>query len=359
MKASSRRIVMYTEARARGGAEVSLRNLIAALDGALDVTVMGPDATTCSWIASARPGTAVAPVRPVRTKGSVLAFLALRRDIVRLSADVFHANLRTITDAQYALLAAVTVRGLKVVAVEQLPFPPATRLSTWLKRVTSARLAAHVAVGKRAARLVEEMAGLPTGRILTIYNGVPDLGPSPPARNSRVTLGTLARLDRIKGLDVLLDAATSLADTTLLLVGEGPERATLGAQAARLGIASRVRFLPWSDNAREIFDEIDIFVLPSRNEGFPLAIVEAMLAARPVVATDVGSVREAVEHGKTGLVVAVDDVLALREGIARLARDPDLRQQMGEAGRTRALGRFTAAAMAREFERLYERVDPR
>jgi glycosyltransferase involved in cell wall biosynthesis len=84
-----------------------------------------------------------------------------------------------------------------------------------------------------------------------------------------------------------------------------------------------------------------------------------MLAARPVIATDVGSVREAVEHGETGLVVAVDDVLALREGIARLARDPDLRQQMGEAGRTRALGRFTAAAMAREFERLYERVDPR
>ncbi len=81
-----------------------------------------------------------------------------------------------------------------------------------------------------------------------------------------------------------------------------------------------------------------------------------MLAGRPVVATDVGSVKEAVVDGATGLVVAPDDADALRAALARLSADPEERRHMGAAGRVRALAHFTADQMAREFERLYDEL---
>jgi glycosyltransferase involved in cell wall biosynthesis len=350
---SAERVVVYTEASGRGGAEVSLRNLLAELDPSLDVIVMGVDEAVCSWIAEVRPSTEVIVVAPVSSKRSVAALFSLRRRIAQLRPTIFHANLRTVGDAQYALLAALSIRGLRVVAVEQLPYPPASRLSRRLKQATSARLAAHVAVGSRAARLVEEQAGLPSGSVRAIYNGVPDLGPAAwPAPGARTVVGTLARLDPIKGLDLLLRAVQPLARVDVLLVGDGPARAELEVLAAELGLAERVRFVPWADDARARLAELDVFVLPSRNEGFPLSIVEAMLAGRPVIATDVGSVSEAVDDS-TGLVVPPDDVEALRAAIDQLVADPERSHRLGEAGRERALERFTSAAMARAFEALY------
>ena len=124
---SAERVVVYTEATGRGGAEVSLRNLLTELDASLDVVVLGVDEAICSWIAEVRPGTPVAVAAPVRGKWSLGALLALRRRIAQLQPTIFHANLRTIGDAQYALLAALSLRSLNVVAVEQLPYP--TRLA--------------------------------------------------------------------------------------------------------------------------------------------------------------------------------------------------------------------------------------
>ena len=138
-----------------------------------------------------------------------------------------------------------------------------------------------------------------------------------------------------------------------------PERERIAAQAARLGIDERVEIARWTDHARDRRRDIDIFVLPSRNEGFPLSIVEAMLAAHPVVATDVGSVREAVDEGRTGFVVPADDVSALRGALDQLVRDRELRRRMGDAGRRRALQGFTSAVMVREFEQLYKEIDAR
>jgi glycosyltransferase involved in cell wall biosynthesis len=352
-----RHVVVYSEAStaaARGGAEIALRNLLRVLDPALRVTVMGVDQEVCSWVASSRPGAGVVVVPSVPSKLALRRFLRLRTQIARAQPDVFHANLRTTTDAQYALAAALTIPGVRVVAVEQLPFPAWSRLSKWLKRQTSKRLSAHVAVGRRAARQVEEAVGLPPGRVLTIHNGVPDLGPAPMrAPDGAVVIGTLARFDWIKGLDVLLEAAAGLPEVELLLVGEGSQRDDLARQATDLGVAGRVKFLPWAEGARERLADMDVFVLPSRNEGFPLSIVEAMLASRPVVATDVGSVREAVLDGETGFVVPVDDVGALRDALDRLVQDPEARTRMGAAGREFALRYFTAEAMGRAFEELY------
>src|SRR5262249_45203606 len=163
---------------------------------------------------------------------------------------------------------------------------PETERQKWLKRVTSRRLAGHVAVGERAAREVEEIAGLPSGSVGTIYNGVPDVQPQ--VRDSRpFTVGSLARLHAIKGLATLLSAVAGLDGVRVLLVGDGPARPELEAQAAQPELAGRVEFAGWDDRARDRLADLDVFVLPSHNEGFPLSIVEAMLASLPVVATDV------------------------------------------------------------------------
>jgi glycosyltransferase involved in cell wall biosynthesis len=355
------RILLYTETTSRGGAEVALRNLAGSLDPALAVSIMGVDAEICAWLASARPGSEVILVRPVSDKFAVAPFFALRRALVGLRPAIFQATLREMADARHALTAAATVRGILPVAVEQLPLLPGAATTRWLKGKISKRLAAHVAVGGEVARTTEAAAGLPPGSVRTIYNGVPDRGPAaqrdgggPPV------VGTLARLDHVKGLDVLLEAVAQLPEARLLIAGDGPERDALLLQAEQLGLGERLRLLPWSDTAYELFDELDVFVLPSRLEGFPLSIVEAMLAGRPVVATDVGSVREAVVDGVTGEIVPRDDVGALRDSLARLLADRPLRERMGEAGRARALEHFTTEEMARQFERLYaELLDTR
>ena len=98
----------------------------------------------------------------------------------------------------------------------------------------------------------------------------------------------------------------------------------------------------------------DVFALPSHYEGLPLAVLEAMRAGVPVVATDVGSVAEAVVTEETGLLVKPGDTRALVGGLRRLLDDPELRRRMGQRGRERALERFTIERRAAEFERLYE-----
>jgi glycosyltransferase involved in cell wall biosynthesis len=353
---SGSRVLFYTETTSRGGAEISLRNLVAALDPAVEVVVMGVDADVCSWIASARPDTEVRIVRAPTNKFAVRRFFAVRREIARERAQIFHANLRTVADARYSVLAALTVSNLKVVVTEHAPLRPGTRLGRWLKRQTSKRLAAHVAVGERAARIVEQGAGLPTGSVVTVHNGVPDHGAAAPRGDSRpVVVGTLARLDRDKRIDVLIDAVGPLADVALVVAGEGPERGALLSHAAQRGIGERMQLLPWSETAR-LLDDVDVFVLPSQLEGFPLSILEAMMAGRPVVATDVGSVPEAVVDGTTGLLVRAGDVEGLRGALARLAASPEERRRMGAAGRRRALEHFTADGMARRFEQLYDDI---
>jgi glycosyltransferase involved in cell wall biosynthesis len=353
----ARRIVLYTEATSRGGAEVSLRNLAAHLDPELDVVLMGVSPEICEWIAAARPGATIQLVEPVDNKYAVGPFLALRRRLGSLGPAIFQANLRESADARHALSAAMTARRIQPIAVEQLPLAPSAPTSRWLKNVLSRRLAAHVAVGQEVARAVERDAGLPRESVRTIYNGVPDVGPAAPrGDDGGLVVGSLARLDRIKGIDVLLHAAAGLDEIRIVVSGDGPEAHRLRAQADELGLGERFRIEAWSDSRRDLFDEIDIFALPSRAEGFPLSIVEAMLAGRPVVATDVGSVKEAVVDGTTGLVVPPDDAGALRAALSRLGADPEERRRMGAAGRVRALAHFTAEQMAREFERLYDEL---
>ena len=151
----------------------------------------------------------------------------------------------------------------------------------------------------------------------------------------------VARLVPQKGLDVLIDAFAALSfenrsNWSLLIAGEGPERQALEAQVQNLGIANQVDFLGFHSDPASLMREGSVFVLPSRYEGMPNALLEAMGFALPVVITDVSpGPLEVVTDGVEGLVVPGDDVESLKRAISRLMNDPTLRVRLGEAGRKR------------------------
>jgi glycosyltransferase involved in cell wall biosynthesis len=168
-------------------------------------------------------------------------------------------------------------------------------------------------------------------------------------------VGSLGRLAPQKGYDVLVRALAELPDVNAVIVGDGEERKRLHALATELGVSERLHILGWESDPRNYLTSFDLFVLPSRYEGFPLSIVEAMQAGLPVVASDVGSVAEALDGERAGLLVAPDDVGALVRAIAGLLADEERRARLGAHAREVALARYTSRAMADGFMRLYER----
>jgi glycosyltransferase involved in cell wall biosynthesis len=173
-----------------------------------------------------------------------------------------------------------------------------------------------------------------------------------------IVVGIVANLHPVKEHSVLLDAIARIAPRwpklRVVLVGEGSCRDALRTQAHRLGIGKHIVFAgsrPHHPNTQFLFD---ISVLTSRNEGFPNAIVEAMAAGRPVVATAVGGVIDAVREGETGLLVPASKATALATALESLLKDPARRQAMGAAGCARAEQLYDANRVIDSLESLYE-----
>ena len=358
MTGTGRRIAFYSDAEERGGAEASLAYLLQHLRASTEVAILGTSPDVVAWLGRQRPSATTVVLPALVDKRDVASWHRHRRTIARLRPQVFHANLRSLWSCQYALAAALTVPGVRTVAVEHSPVASPSATSRRLKSWTSARLAAHVAVGRSVARTIEELAQRPAGSIRTIHNGVP-VRPAlihPPVRRDRFVLATAARLDHLKGLDVLLRALPGLHEVDLLVYGDGPARRALTSLAEELAVADRVSFLGWRDDALdEAARQADAFVLPSRLEAFPLTVLEAMSRGLPVVATDVGSTREAVVQDVTGMLVPPDDVDGLARAI-RCLRDPDRRRRLAAAGHELVSTRFSAVTMAAAFEQLYDDV---
>jgi glycosyltransferase involved in cell wall biosynthesis len=348
------RLVVYTDNVELGGADLSLAHMLSCLDAAVEVTVLGVAWQIVERVAAARPSAATRVVpRPAsgRDGRSLAAHVAAIRD---LRPDVFHANLSSPWSCQYGIAGAALLRRPRIVAVYQLAVPAVSGRQRRAKRLTSRSVDRHIGVGERVSREIEALVGLPAGSVATIYNGVPDEPPAP-ARRLRPgqLVGAIGRLEHQKGLDILLRALAEVPGAGLYVVGEGSERGRLEQLAHELGISERVVWEGWSDNPRSYLASFDVVALPSRFEGFPLAVLEALLARSAIVAADVGSVAEAVLGGETGLLVPPEDPAALAAALRRLLADPPLRRRLGGQGRGLVLDRFTAGHMTRAFESLY------
>lgn len=178
-------------------------------------------------------------------------------------------------------------------------------------------------------------------------------------RPDHVVVTNVANLRSEKGVDVLLDATADLVrdhpEVVVLSVGHGPRQADLLARHAALGLGDRFRFLGFRSDVPELLGVSDVFCLSSRQEGLPLAFMEASAAGLPTVATSVGGLGEHISNGVNGYLVPPDDARALSTALARVAVDAPLRLRMGEAAHEMSAV-FDARTAIEHQERCYEQL---
>jgi glycosyltransferase involved in cell wall biosynthesis len=286
--------------------------------------------------------------------------------------DVLHCH--QYTPYVYGCLAKLLRPSLRLVFTEHgrlSDAPPSAKrrlVNPWLARVPGARFAVCEELKRY---LVAE--GFPENRLGVIYNGI-DLGsaPGPDDRraarerlgldDTRLVVGTVARLDPVKDHATLLDAFARIRghvpDAALVLIGDGPERTALEARAAAAGIADAVSFLGTRSDVRRLLPGLDLFVNSSRTEGVSLTIVEAMAAGLPVVATRVGGTPEVVADGRTGLLVPPADPETMAAAAAALAADPERARRLGVAARALAEERFAFDRMLDRYVSAYTGTAP-
>jgi glycosyltransferase involved in cell wall biosynthesis len=312
--------------------------------------------------------------RPVNPIADCRALRQLHRTIRAMRVDIVHTH-----TSKAGFLGRLAARMAGVPHIVHTPHghvfdgyfsPVATRAYALLERLAARWTDRIITLSDEEAR---DHLRLGIGRpqqFITIPSGV-DLDAVRAASPVSLTsggpvIGTVGRLAPVKGLRYLLDAGPEILrrcpDARFLVVGDGEMRPSLEAQARGLGLADRVVFAGFREDIPAVIAGMDVFVLPSLNEGMGRVLVMAMALGKPIVATRVGGVPELLGDGKAGLLVPPRDPAALAEAILALLHDRTRAAALAEAGRLRA-PRYSAEAMLEALARLYreliERAGPR
>jgi glycosyltransferase involved in cell wall biosynthesis len=249
--------------------------------------------------------------------------------------------------------------------------PPRSRLFVGVERRLAQVTDAIVAISPRIRRqLLDEHAigrpdqyrVIPLGFDLDALASIDDEA----RRGARTVLGiaenapvvtTVGRLTAIKQHQLFLEAARHVAAAdrrvVFLIAGDGELRTELEATAKRLGIDDRVRFLGWRRDLAAIYGASQVFLLTSRNEGTPVALIESLAAGVPVVSTDVGGVRDVVGNDETGLIAPFGDAIGLADRVLQLLDAPARARTMGLRGRESVLKRYSIDRLVNDVEALY------
>jgi glycosyltransferase involved in cell wall biosynthesis len=199
--------------------------------------------------------------------------------------------------------------------------------------------------------------GLELDRFRRARPASPTLRPSLGLTDDTPLLGIVGRLVPIKDHSTLFQALARLHDEVraahLVVIGDGEERTRLEEFAGRLGLGSRIHFLGWRVDLETILGELDVVICASRNEGTPVALIEAMAAGIPVLSTDVGGVADLVTHGETGWLVPSGDPDGMASAICRLLSDRTLGARLAAAGQAMALDRHDVTRLVPRVEALY------
>ena len=235
-------------------------------------------------------------------------------------------------------------------------------LPAWARRIVVGvlrRCARVVVIGNHWRGFAVEVLGLDPARVVLIHNGAPAAGANPREKSAGpAKLLMLGELGPRKGTPELIAALASpdllRRAWTATLAGDGPV-GKYRAEAAALGLGGRVALPGWqsADRVRALLAAADMFVLPSRQEGLPIAILEAMAVGAAVISTPVGAISDAITDGETGLLVPPGDSAALARAIARLLDDPALRARLAVQARARFDAMFTIDRTADAVAAMY------
>ena len=308
------------------------------------------------------------PILPLTrtSRFAIGAWLPLVRFLRRERVDILHAHKfgANVWGAVFASLARVPV----LVAHEQGSTFEDQRHRPFLDRELIARTAdALIVVSPEDRRMMAEVARIGPEKLRLIRNGI--VPPVPSRHDIRDELGippeaelvgTVAVLRPEKAVDVLIDAAALLSEVfphlRVLVAGSGPEEDRLRTMVRERRLEDKVLLLGLRRDVADVLTALDVVAFSSDREGTPLAVMEAMAAGKPIVATRVGGVPDLVEDGVHGLLVPRRDPRALADSIARLLRDERLRSELGRRGRERQRREFDIDVTVRQVESLYEEL---
>jgi glycosyltransferase involved in cell wall biosynthesis len=365
----ARTVLFYTDSLEFGGAEGVLLSLLEGLDRRSWSPVLyyhetgGIAPLVCQAQQLCIPVRAIDPM-PLGLKGACQSrFFA--NEIRRLRPSIFHANLTWPLSGKYGLVAALQARVPVVLASlhahVEIPYSAAT---VGQLRLIVRFMDQYITVSHDLASRIRRTFGFPGEKIQVIHNGVhverynraidPEQRLLLTGDQSRPLVLTTARLEKVKGIDYLIEAAVHVPEAMFLVAGDGPQRSELERLAGQLGLSDRVIFLGFRQDVDRLLAACDIFVLPSLFEGLPLSILEAMAAGKAVVATQAGGNGEAVIHEETGLLVPPCDPEQLASAIRRLITEPGLSRRFGDAGRSRLLKEFTVGRMVENYDLIYQ-----
>jgi glycosyltransferase involved in cell wall biosynthesis len=297
-----------------------------------------------------------------------LDVVTIRRYLARVRPTIVHTFL--LSASLYGRLAAMLARVPIIIGTEVNIYAHKQAHHALAERLLLKGTDTVVASAESVRDFYIEQVHADPGKVEVIYNAVDwgQLVTSRPRNEMRrdlqvpeepVVIGIIARLTKQKAHAVLFEAVAhtpALAQTHLVVVGDGELRNELEALALRLELSDRVHFLGARRDLGDLLNAIDIFAMPSYWEGLPLSMVLAMGAGLPVVATRVAGIPEVVRDGQTGLLVPAGDATALGSALARLAESTAMRHQLGAAAREHVRPRFGVDGYVAAVSALYDRL---
>jgi len=352
-----------------GGAEVVIERLVRTLDQRrFNVTICCIKVAGPIGEALRRDGfDVVVLTTPGRSRVDYFTFLRMRRVIRERRINIVHSHTTDgLADAAICRMLSPRLKLLHTFHFGNYPYLESRQRT--LERVFSRFASRMVAVGEVQRRQILATYGFRDSRLGRVWNGVPpcDLTPTGAFRaalgiGDEVLIGTVATLIQQKGLDDLLAAAKRLRDsghrTRFVVVGDGHLRTELEQKRNELGLQDTVTFTGWvKDASRHAVPEFDVFFQPSLWEAMSIAVLEAMAASVPVVATRVGENPHILTDGENGLLVEPRDVAGMADALARLVDDAGLRQRLGAAAHATVARRFSVEHMTHDYERIYEEL---
>jgi len=345
-----------------GGAEKALVQLVTRLDRSRwspSVVGLQPEGPLAETLRKASIDVLSLNVRSWRNAAK--AFRRWRCELITrqpavLQTYLFHAN----------LLGRIAGRaaGVPVIASGVRVAERRTKGHLLVDQLTHRLADAHVCVSRAVADYHAAAARIPGTRVVVIPNAVEAPHTNPPSADwsslnlppAGAKLVFIGRLEPQKGLDLLFDAIAGLPTEkrpSLVVLGAGPDRQRLETQAEGLGIANLVRFLGWRPNPTEWIAAADALVLPSRWEGMPNVVLEAMAVGKPAIATNVEGVTDLIDDGRTGWIAEPENPESLSRTLFRFLDDRNQWFAIGAAARQKAETEFAVEAIVERYERLW------